>query len=32
MDLITFHLCSIQARVFELAVLKGYDSKNFITA
>ena len=31
MDLITFHLCSIQARLFELSVDKGYDSKNFIT-
>lgn len=31
MDLITFHLCSIQARLFELSVLKGYDSKNFIS-
>lgn len=31
MDLIIFHLCSIQARLFELSVLKGYDSKNFIT-
>ena len=30
MDLITFHLCQIQARLFELSVVKGYDSKNFI--
>ena len=31
MDLLTFHLCSIQARLFELSVKKGYDSKVFIT-
>lgn len=30
MDILTMHLCQIQAHLFELSVIKGYDSEKFI--